>query len=126
MVDGGPAQLRVVDARDHHDRRRRDLLVQLAQEPVAGLVGKADVHEHERVVDLSETLPGLRAGERDVGFESAAAQRARHRLRQRLLVFDDQEPLPVASIPAVHRPRSVRGANPSLCGLDCQSWLCHL
>ncbi len=126
VVDGGPAQLRVVDARDHHDRRLRDLFVQLAQQPVAGLVGQADVHEHERVVELPETLSGLRAGEGNVGFEAAAAQCAGHRLRQRLFVLDDQEPLPVTSVPGVHRPRSVRGANPGLGALDCQSCLCRL
>ncbi len=104
VVDGCPTQLWIVYAGDHRHRRLWNLLVQLAQQPVAGLVGQADVHEHERIVDSLETQPGFRAGEGDVGVEAAAAQRPRHRLRQRLLVLDDQEPLPITSVSRVHCP----------------------
>jgi hypothetical protein len=76
--------------------------VQLAQQPVARLVGQADIHEHERVVDCPETLPGFRAGERYVGFEATAAQGPGHCLRKRLLVLDDQQPLAVTSVSGVH------------------------
>ena len=66
--------------------------MQLGQQPVTGLVGQPDVQEHKRVIDRSESLAGLRAGIGDVGVETPAAEHAGHRLRQRRLVFDDQQP----------------------------------
>jgi anti-anti-sigma factor len=86
--------------------------VQLAEQPITGLVRQPDVHQHERVVKSPESLPGLRAGERHVGFESAASQRAGHRLGQGLFIFDDEESLPPTAGLGSHRSWSVRGTNP--------------
>jgi len=92
MLQRGFAQLRVVDARDHHHRRVRPRCAQLLEQPVARFIWQPHIEQDKRVSTGFEQLPGLGRGEGDVGFEAPAAQSSHHDLGQRFLVIDDEQP----------------------------------
>ena len=90
VLECGLSQLGIVDARDHHHGCIGPLGAKLAEQPVTGLIGKLDVEQGQRVVVFLDVIPRLCTRERDVGIEPATAERALHRLREGLLIVDDE------------------------------------
>ena len=90
VLERGRPELGVVDARDHHHGRVRPHRSELLEQPIARLVRKPDVEEHDGIVVRLDQIPRLGRAQRDVALKPPAPQRPCHDARQGLLVVDHQ------------------------------------